>query len=341
MIKEILRQRSDILVCIANFCARHAIIVVLSLGILSVAIANYVITNAKVNSDTSEMLSPLLQFRKDFKAYKNSMPAFGPSLVVVIEAPNPDQAEDAARLLSERLRKTDGIKGPVRYLAADPFFTQNGLLYLKRSELDDLANRLSDAQPLLASLSADPSLRGLFGILGLALQEASKGGRAPEGLNHILDSITIVAQARTKGGADELSWRRLISGESQEEKIAREFIRVGIDLDFSALVQLRSLWHSYGKSLLQRSLPNMEFVYGSQGEMLCLLKSSKVFLSCRKSGLDFTCSSCFYFYWHWDLCASFWNLINLGSRFDTDCRICDFFRGGSKFSVAFAVLFID
>jgi len=235
LIKDILRRRSDVLVSVANFCAKRALFVIFILGMSSAVVCHYVIQNAEVNSDTSEMLSPSLEFRQNFKAFKAAMPAVGPSLVVVIEAPNPDQAEDAARLLSQRLRNTEGIKGPVKYLAADPFFANNGLLYLKRSELDELANRLSDAQPLLASLSADPSLRGLFEILSLALQEASKGGRPPEGLNLILDSIASVAEARAQGKADELSWRRLISGGLQDVGVAKEFIRVGIDLDFSGL----------------------------------------------------------------------------------------------------------
>ena len=162
------------------------------------------------------------------------MPALA-SLVIVVEAPNPDQAEDAARELAERLRKTKDIKGPIKYLAADPFFAKNGLLYLNPQDLEELANRLADAQPLLASLSADPSLRGLFNVLTLALNQMEKGGNAPPGLHRILDHLSVVAEARAKGGADELSWRRLISGKASDSKIAREFIRVGIELDFSSL----------------------------------------------------------------------------------------------------------
>ncbi|HAT35399.1 MAG TPA: hypothetical protein DCS82_06765, partial [Rhodospirillaceae bacterium] len=235
MIKEILGQWDDLFVRIVKFCALRAVYVLIAAFGLSAGILNYVVENAKINSDTSDMLSPTLEFRQDFKTYKNAMPAFGPSLVIVVEAPNPDQAEDAARILAERLRESKEIKGPVKYLAADPFFARNGLLYLKRSELDELADRLAEAQPLLASLSADPSLRGLFEILGLALNEAAKGGSAPKGLNLIFDSIADVAEARATGKADELSWRRLISGDLADSDVAREFIRVGIALDFSEL----------------------------------------------------------------------------------------------------------
>ena len=235
MIKEILRQWDGIFVRIVRFCARRALYVILTAIVLSTGICHYVVNNAKINSDTSDMLSPALQFRQDYIDYKKAMPAFGPSLVIVVEAPNPDQAEDAARELAERLRKTKDIKGPIKYLAADPFFAKNGLLYLNPQDLEELANRLADAQPLLASLSADPSLRGLFNVLTLALNQMEKGGDAPPGLHRILDHLSVVAEARAKGGADELSWRRLISGKASDSKIAREFIRVGIELDFSSL----------------------------------------------------------------------------------------------------------
>ena len=235
MIKEILRQWDGIFVRIVRFCARRALYVILTATVLSTGICHYVVNNVKINSDTSDMLSPALQFRQDYINYKKAMPAFGPSLVIVVEAPNPDQAEDAARELAQRLRKNKDIKGPVKYLAADPFFSKNGLLYLKPQDLEELANRLADAQPLLASLSADPSLRGLFNVLTLALNQMEKGGDAPPGLHRILDHLSVVAEARAKGRSDELSWRRLISGKPGDSKIAREFIRVGIKLDFSSL----------------------------------------------------------------------------------------------------------
>jgi hopanoid biosynthesis associated RND transporter like protein HpnN len=235
VIKEILRHCDGIFVRIVNFCARRALYVICIAILLTTGIVNYTAKNFKINSDTSDMLSPELDFRQEYSSYKKAMPAFGDSLVIVVEAPNPDQAEDAARELAERLRSTAGIKGPVKYLAADPFFAKNGLLYLKSAELEELANRLADAQPLLASLSADPSLRGLFDVLSLALKEAERGGKATARIGVVLDKLAAVAEARAKGQSDELSWQRLISGKPVDRSVTREFIRVGIELDFSSL----------------------------------------------------------------------------------------------------------
>jgi hopanoid biosynthesis associated RND transporter like protein HpnN len=230
-----MRREGDIFVRVVNFCSRHAVWVLCATVVLTGLVLTFTIKNVEINSNTADMLSPELQFRKDYKAYEGAMPAFGPSLVVVVEAPNPDQAEDAARDLADRLRRTEGIKGPVKYLAADPFFARNGLLYLKPEKLDELANRLADAQPLLAHLSTDPSLRGLFEVLSLALKEAEKGGAPPGGLKGVLDKLAVVAEDRARGQATELSWRRLIAGSKGDGGIARQFIRVGIALDYSRL----------------------------------------------------------------------------------------------------------
>ena len=55
------------------------------------------------------------------------------------------------------------------------FFTRNGLLFLSVKEVQDVADQLIAAQPLLGSLAADPNLRGLFSAISLALQGVKNG----------------------------------------------------------------------------------------------------------------------------------------------------------------------
>ena len=51
---------------------------------------------------------------------------------------------------------------------------RNGLLYLDVDELSDLSDRLAEAQPFLGTLWRDPSLRGLFRMLELVIDESLK-----------------------------------------------------------------------------------------------------------------------------------------------------------------------
>ena len=68
-----------------------------------------------------------------------------------------------------RLRGDSAHFDDVDYPAADPFFAEHGLLYLDHEDLADLSERLAAAQPLLAVLAADPTLRGLAEFLHFGL----------------------------------------------------------------------------------------------------------------------------------------------------------------------------
>ena len=54
---------------------------------------------------------------------------------------------------------------------SEPFFQQNGLLFLGVDELSALADQLAVAQPFLGALVDDPTLRGFFGVVELALSQ--------------------------------------------------------------------------------------------------------------------------------------------------------------------------
>ena len=69
------------------------------------------------------------------------------------------------------------------------FFDQNGLLFLSLDELNALSDQLVTAQPLIGSLSADPSLRGLFDTLKLFVTGATRGDVGIDKLDPTLDKI--------------------------------------------------------------------------------------------------------------------------------------------------------
>src|SRR5687767_1808304 len=129
----------------------------------------YTVNNFKMNTDATDLLSSELAFRRHFEEYRRAFPFFSRSLSVVIEGDDADRAEDAAEALYRRLQFDRGRFHNIFYPEGDPFFRQNGLLFLELEELQTLATRLAEAQPLLASLSRDPTIRGLFEVLGLAM----------------------------------------------------------------------------------------------------------------------------------------------------------------------------
>ena len=134
---------------------------VVSVGLVAtVAIFYYTVTNIGINTDTEDMLSPDLPFRKNSAALSDAFPQNSDNIVIVLDGPNPDQLRDAAIALKERLAKSPELFGEVFDPIGHPFFGQNGFLYFDEDELSDLIDRLTQAQPFLGKLWAS-----LFGRL--------------------------------------------------------------------------------------------------------------------------------------------------------------------------------
>jgi len=215
---------------------RLALPVVVAALPATVLAAMYVANNMSINTDTSDMLSPELEFRKLSGELSEAFPQFSDNLLVVIDGETPDLSDAAALSLAARLRQNPKLFGDVFDPAGDEFFRKNGLLYMQTDELADLGDRLAEAQPFLGKLWRDPSLVGLFDMLGLMVDEAAKenGYRLP--IDAALDSIAAVVEAQGAGRFAQLSWRSLMDPDPEAgEGVHRRFIQIQPRLDFSSL----------------------------------------------------------------------------------------------------------
>jgi uncharacterized protein len=208
-------------------------VIVLAMAVTAAAVW-FTATHVGINTDTTDMLSPDLEFRRHSRALSAAFPQFSDNILVVIDGDNPDLVDDAAALLSERLRQQPELFGSVFDAADDPFFRKNGLLYLDIDELAELADRLAEAQPFLGALWRDPSLRGLFGMLGRILDEAGKGD-TPMEIDGVLDAVAEIAEARAEGRFARLSWRELMMGRPAEKSERRRLVLIQPALNFASL----------------------------------------------------------------------------------------------------------
>ncbi len=113
------------------------------------------ISELTIDTDTTSMISPNLPFRRHAEAFMRAFPQFVDSIVIVVEGDTPDRADDAAVSLVDGLGRNPDLFRTIYAPEIDPFFARNGFLYLETSELDDLSDRLADAEPLLADLARD------------------------------------------------------------------------------------------------------------------------------------------------------------------------------------------
>jgi hypothetical protein len=185
------------------------LVVVLAFA-LTAALGFYVARTFKMNTDPTDMLSPELAFRRDFDAFRRAFPYFSSNLVIVIDGEDADRVEDGADALYQRLLRDRGRFNDIFYPEGDRFFRQNGLLYLGLTDLQALAQRLAEAQPLLSTLGRDMSLRGLFEVMGLAVEALGTAEGQPEQVAPVLARIAAVIEARNAEKPQTLSWRELM-----------------------------------------------------------------------------------------------------------------------------------
>lgn len=214
-----------------EWSTRHALWVIV-LSLLAAAGALFhTIQHLKINTYPGNVLSDSLPWRQDKLAYERAFPTFRDSVVVVIDAPTPDQARDAADRLALRLSEDHEHFEWVFYPPGTAFFRQHGLLYMGLDELELRTERLAKAQPFLADIVQDPSLSGTFHLLRRALTQEHATeidlGSLFQGLAGSLDDALM-------GRNRPLSWSQEMSG-IHSDKDRRILMEVMPKVEYSSL----------------------------------------------------------------------------------------------------------
>ena len=212
---------------------RHRVTVIVFSVILALGAAIYTQQNIRINTDTEDMLSADLDWRQLDRKLAMEFPQFVGGIVIVVEAPAPDQAHDAAYALYQKLQHQTNMFTSVFSLHALPFMQRVALLYLDQKTLLDTTEQLSKMQPLLAMLANDPTLRGLFALVENVLpmrQNGMDGTLAP-----FIDGINTSLVATLNNHPYQFSWQQFFAGEAPTQAIYREFIFVQATLDYAQL----------------------------------------------------------------------------------------------------------
>ncbi|MEI8384988.1 MAG: MMPL family transporter [Nitrosomonadaceae bacterium] len=213
---------------------QYAPVILIGSLLIALACGVYTSRNLGMNTDTTDMLSEHLPFRANFTQYKKAFPQDQgvDTLVVVVEAPTPEQAHTATKRLAEHLKKdTVNIKD-VHLPSGDIFFERNGLLYESLPELGRITDRLAAAQPLIAQIVGDPTLHNFTSVLTEAVEELRKGRTLD--LEPVLGGVSATLDARITGTPRALSWQALFRGEPQKESY-RELMTVQPNLDYTQI----------------------------------------------------------------------------------------------------------
>ncbi|MGH8744043.1 MAG: hypothetical protein ACREUY_07175, partial [Burkholderiales bacterium] len=224
-----------LLVRLVEFSARSAKGLVTLVALLTTVFLYYTATHLTLDTDPTEMLDPELNFRKLEEDLLKAFPQLSDLIVVVIDGDSAGDADIASQKLIARLKQETNTLESIYDPEQTSFFSKNGLLYLDKKELLQLSDRLIEAAPFLGTLAQDPSLRGLFNVLGRALDEnLSPDYRAR--LQKMLNSISGIAEALSIGHQLKQSWHgQFIEGTLAQGNDRRHFILIKPKFDYTSL----------------------------------------------------------------------------------------------------------
>jgi len=225
----------DLIHLIVNLSRRFAGIVTLVAVIITGIAGYYAGTHLSIDTDVDKLLDPNLPWRQRDDAYDRDFPQFDNLILVVVDGQTPDEAEDAASALAAKL-KTDTLHyHTVERPDGGGFFKRDGLLLLSKDEVQAFADQMVAAQPLIGTLAADPSLRGLFDALELAGQGIERGETTGDDLDHPFMSFADAVKDSLDGKFHPLSWQTLLTGRKPMAEELRKFILIQPILDYSGL----------------------------------------------------------------------------------------------------------
>jgi len=190
-----------------------------------------------INTSTSDMIAESAPFMRTYQSVKARFPERADIITVVIEADTPDRARDAADRLTAALRGDADLFPYVLQPGGGEFFARNGLLYLDRDELLDLFDALADSSPLLQRLRDDTTMRGLFAVVGLGVDDAAVDRASLDDLDWLLGRMARAIDATLNGAPAQLSWQEIMYGQeaTADDRRALILVRPNV-LDYDTLL---------------------------------------------------------------------------------------------------------
>jgi uncharacterized protein len=220
---------------IVDFSARNRWPVIAVALVVAILSSIYAARYFAIDTDINHLISTHLPWRQHELAYEKAFPQRAELTLVVVQGKTPENVKRATEALTAKLSERRDIIRSVDQPGGGPYFDKNGLLYLATDELARTTSQLTSAQPLLGTLAADPSLRGVMDGLSFATMGVQGGQLKLDDLTRPLTMLADTLDVVVAGDPASFSWRVLVKGKPAETKELRRFIEVHPILDFTAL----------------------------------------------------------------------------------------------------------
>ncbi len=219
----------------AHASARFPILTTVIALVLTLVASWFVAHRFAIDTDSSKLISSRLPWRERSAMFDAAFPQRSDLVAIVVDGATPEIAERASATLATRLAAKTDLLRKVRRPDGGPFFERNGLLFLEVDEVAKITEQLVAAQPVLGTLAADPTVRGLMGTLQLALEGVKRGDTTLDALHPGLTALAGTLEGVADGKPSPLAWRSMLGGRPPDPRELRRFILVRPVLDYSAL----------------------------------------------------------------------------------------------------------
>lgn len=181
------------------------------------------------NSDKESLVAETAPFKARNAAFDAAFPQFLNTVLIVVDGAKSRQVQDASVALTTRLQQETSYFESAFLAEQAPLFQTSGLLFLPVEELEELTDRLASAQPMINTIAADPSIRGLIELLDQAAESLDRGEPAPAEFSGYTQDLLRILNALSDGRDPRVSLS--FFGETFD---TRRVVSVQPVLDFTA-----------------------------------------------------------------------------------------------------------
>jgi uncharacterized protein len=218
---------------LVDFCVRYRWTVIIAGTLLTIGAAAFDAAKFSINTDVEGLISQDIPWHRRQLELAEAFPQKG--IAVVVKAPTAENAELATSQLAQSLAKKPELFPTVGQPDSGEFFERNGLLFGSPAEVKKAADGLAAAEPLLATLAGDPSLRGAMSALSLGAEGVEAHKIELDQLAWPLSLADRTLSDVLSGKPAAFSWQELLQGHPLPANQLRHFIEVQPVLDFAEL----------------------------------------------------------------------------------------------------------
>ena len=216
--------------------AHKASWLVVGLFLLAAAFAgHFTVNNLSVSTDTGAMIDGELDFQVRAAELKAAFPQLKNGIILLAKAPTLDEADAYAAKIAELIEKDTEHFTDVFAPSTDPFFTENGLLFLSESELEARLTQLTKAAGLIETLVKSPTADTLFKTLAENDELADRSELGKDTLIDIYEELALVIEASLEDKSRPFSWMGALDTDAEDEDSFLRIVYARPIQDFSRL----------------------------------------------------------------------------------------------------------